>query len=80
MKIGQEVFGVKELEMGKSMVELVVGGSPKVMEGSVVEGVVGQEYLPILLALGKMKPVVRQKQVVVDHIVSDFQLEVYQDC
>ena len=66
--------------MGKFKVVLGVDESPKVMVGSDGVMVVGQEYLPILLALDKREPVVRQKQVIVDHIVSNFQLGVYQDC
>ena len=74
------MFGVREFERVKSEAELGVGGSPMVEEKNDEGEVVGQEYLPILLALGKTEPVVGQKQVVVDHVVSDSQLEVCQDC
>ena len=71
---------VREFVRVRNKVGLEVGGSPMVMEESDKEEAVGQEYLPILLALGKTEPVVRQKQVIVDHIVSDSQLEVCQGC
>ena len=53
---------------------LEVGESLKVMVGSGGGEVVGQEYLPILLALGKMELVVGQMRVVVDRAVFSFQL------
>ena len=66
--------------MVKSEVVLEVGESPKVVEESDKVRVVGLEYLPILLALDKMELVVKQKQVVVDYVVFNSQLEVCLDC
>ena len=60
--------------MVKSEVVLEVGESLKVMGENDEVKAVGQEYLPILLALGRMEPVVGQKQVIVDHVVSGSQL------
>ena len=62
-----------EHEMVGLVVVWVMGRSPKVVAGSDRGEVVGQEYLPILLALGKRGPVVVQMQVVVDHAVFDSQ-------
>ena len=53
---------------------LGVGKSPKVVAENGGVKVVGQEYLLTLLVLYRMEPVVRQKWVVVDHIVSSFRL------
>ena len=66
---------VGEFVTERSGVELGVGESPKVMVENGRVKVVGQECLPTLLALDRMEPVVGQKRVVVDCIVSDFQLE-----
>ena len=74
------MFGEAGCETGRIVVVWVEGESPKVVAGSGGVKVVEQEYLPILLALDKREPVVRQKQVIVGHIVSNFQLGVYQDC
>ena len=52
--------------MERFRVELEVDESPRVVVESDGAKVVGQEYLPIHLALGRMVPVVEQMWVVVD--------------
>ena len=69
-----------EHEMVRLMVVWVMGRSPKVMAGSDGGEVVGQEYLPIPLALGKRGPVVIQMRVIVDCAVFDSQPGGCRDC
>ena len=63
MKIRQEVFGVKELEMEKSVMELVAGRSLKIAEESDETKVVGPVCLPIHPALDRGKQVVVRKVI-----------------
>ena len=57
--------GVKGYVRMKSEEVLGVGGSLRVMVENDEVMVVGQEYLPILLALDRRVPVVEQTQVIV---------------
>ena len=66
MKIGQGVFEVRGLVRVKNEVGSGVGGSLMVIKESNEEEAVGQEYLPIHLALGRTGPVVKQTWVIVD--------------
>ena len=64
----------------KFVVGLGVDESLMVVAGNDEVGVVGQECLPILLALDKMTPVVEQMQIIVDHTVFDFPFAQFQGC
>ena len=59
---------------------LVMGKNPKDVGEDDEVGVVGQEYLSILLALDRMELVVEQMQIIVDHTVFGSQPGVYRDC
>ena len=74
MKIGLVENVVEGFVMERIEVVWEVGESLMVMVESDEEVVVGQGHLPTHLAWGRMEPVVRQKWIVVDHVVFGFRL------
>ena len=71
---------VEECEMVKSMAELGVSKSLKVVEENDMGEIVGQEYLPTHLALGRKGLVVKQTWVIVELRVFGSWLGGCQDC